>query len=469
MIIVNPEFHRHIWLNFSPFRLITMPIVLALTIYLFSNYTEQIWQIAIFFPAVWTYFVVIFLWGNYEAASTSSKEIGLNTWDFQKMSSISPWELTIGKLFGATSYAWYSGIILLIIIAFSYNYIHGFPVFRDLYEVYPTAFKPIIYLIFSGVMGHAVALLLSIDSLRRKGKPGFGIPFIGGFLTSSFVLTVTMGFDFKSHTLSQTAEIYWSGMSFGTHQFVIASLIYFFVWTVIAIQRNLRHELQYKNSPAVLLVFLITLCAYFSGLLDNIPNNTVEYESKIITAKLMVCFAILMPCLYLTLFMEANNYPKYTRWIYSLKGKEWKRVFEQTPAWLGVFILLIPTYIGVNIGILNLPDLEQSPFGNQLSIFSLTTALLLFTARDGLIFHSILCGRIENHKSYVLILFYLLAYGLIPFTVFSAIDDKETYEQAILYFYPLGGASFHEGCLPVLVQVVLAYLIFRKSIQKSAK
>src|SRR5690606_10106396 len=54
--------------------------------------------------------------GTYQASMAFREEIRNNTWDFQRMSSIGPWQLAGGKFLGVTSYAWYVGILLLVVV-----------------------------------------------------------------------------------------------------------------------------------------------------------------------------------------------------------------------------------------------------------------------------------------------------------------------------------------------------------------
>lgn len=470
MIIINPEFHRNLWLNFSPFRLAIMPVLLTMIIYIFSSKSGVLaWQEAIFLPAFGTYCLVVFLWGNYEAASTSAKDVGHNTWDFQKMSAISPWELTIGKLFGPTSYVWYSGGLLLTVLAFSYSFTSDLSKLKEIHDIYQTPIIPIIYLVFAGVMGHACALLFSLDSLKRKGNPSFILPFISGIMTSCSILYLAFFADLKNHLIPSQEPMNWNGLKVDPHMFVICSLIYFSFWTLMAIQRNLRAELQYKNSPAVLMIFLVTVCIYFSGFVDNTARDVHQPNTtNILIVKMWICFLILMACTYSTMFMEANNPAKYTRWFYAIKHGEWKRIAENMPAWLGVCVLLIPVYLAViTIRPEKAADLVAPVPFRHLTPFYLTTVLMLFTVRDGLILHSILGGKIEKHKSFVIALYYLLIYGLIPFIMTSFFaKDEETIRRILQTFYPIGGNNLLHALAPVLIQVLLACLVLRFSLKR---
>ncbi len=471
MIIVNPEFHRYLWLKFSPFRLIVMPIVLGLVLYIASNTDDlvvDVWQASLFIPALYTFFVVVFLWGGYEAASASNSDVGMNTWDFQKMSALGPWDIVIGKLFGSTSYTWYAGLLLLGVILFSYPHLEAIGEMAELKHAFPSAISLVMYLVFAGVMGHATAFLFGTQNLRQK-KSGAGIPFILGFIVSSTVFSLTIGGDLDARNINSSETVSWHIWEVSSYNAIIGSLVFFLFWIIIAIQRNIREELQFRNSPIALIAFLVTFSLYVTGFLDNFNiQNRVEFD-EMITIKCIFAFFIISFGTYFTVFMEAASLAKYRRWIYALKEKEWKRVFENTPGWAGALLVLTPLYLVANVGTEFYFDEGFPGEAADLSIFALTTAILLFTARDGLMFHSILLGRVEKHKGFLLILYFVMAYGLLPFFVASTIDNMDisgtvyddTMFNALLYFYPLGGDSFITGCLPVLGQVIIAFVVFR--------
>ena len=430
-----------------------MPVLLGLILFIFSSDESSIFygnEDFLFFPAVLMYCIVVFLWGNYEAAAASSRDVGQNTWDFQKMSAIGPWQLTLGKLFGSTSYVWYAGLILLGVMVFSFDVLKAGFVDNRFAEIYPTPLKPVIYLVFAGIMGHATALLLGVQSLKRN-KSGTAVPFICGFIMSCTVLNLTFFADLDPLFRTQNSTTQWHSYTIDYHVFVISSLIFFFSWIMIAIQRMMRQELQYKNSPIVLMIFLVMMSLYSSGLLENIPEGGEWRDQKVLMMKLFVSFTIIMPCIYVMLLMEASDPVKYKRWFYALKGGEWKRVFENTPGWGGCLLLLLPVYglLGVMIG--DLPVSERAFLEDDYPVFILMTSFMLFAMRDGFMFHAILGGRIEKHKSFILMLYFFGAYYLLPFTLSSVFGPS--------VFYPWGKGGFSETCLPVLVQCGIAFAI----------
>ncbi len=107
---MNPEFRRQLWLEITPQRLIIMPLVLASIATLNSNAGN------IFGPhlGVKIYLVFMLVWGTRRAISSLADEIRDKTWDTQKMSALSAWDMTMGKMFGGTIFVWYGGAICLI-------------------------------------------------------------------------------------------------------------------------------------------------------------------------------------------------------------------------------------------------------------------------------------------------------------------------------------------------------------------
>ncbi|MCB1563486.1 MAG: hypothetical protein KDJ75_07925 [Alphaproteobacteria bacterium] len=451
MIIVNPEFHRYLWLNFSPIRLIVPPIVLGLLFYVLAAQPDEFpWQARLFKPALFIYFVVMFLWGSYEAASAAVSDLGKKTWDFLKMSSLAPWSLTIGKLFGATSYVWYIGLILLAVIGLSYGAALDTVKFQYIREVAPTPVNLLIYLLLATISGHTAALFMGTHGLQLK-KQGIAASFIGGFLVSGFVFSITVGFNLQS-LVKEPSEIFWHTLSVNQDVFLIGSILFLLFWMMVASQRTFREELQYKNAPIVLVLFLATFSFYISGYLDNNRYYaTLDAELKLVS-KIYLSFLIILFFTYLATFKDATDLARYKRWIYAWKAREWRHFFENTPGWAGCVLLLVPAYIFLilHAGVVDVPARIWQPIFS-FSNLAFISALSLFVLRDGLVYHAVLLGKIERHKMFWIFLYLFSAYILLPFL---ASLGGEAHIAA--FFYPIGDMSFVSACLPVFMQCFLA-------------
>jgi len=116
---INPEFHRNLWVEFTPLRLLVMPVLLGLGAYAFMKVQGDPFM-ALTSSCMVAFFVIVVVWGCHTAASTLQDEVRNNVWDFQRISSISPAQYAFGKLFGATSYVWYFGLAVWIIFAIAF-------------------------------------------------------------------------------------------------------------------------------------------------------------------------------------------------------------------------------------------------------------------------------------------------------------------------------------------------------------
>jgi hypothetical protein len=103
----NPELQRQIWLNWSPAQLLwslgLSALVLALPLVL-SKPLER--ATAFHMTALIGLWLAATLYGSALAARSLSEEAHHNTWDWQRLSALSPWQMAWGKLLGATLPAW---------------------------------------------------------------------------------------------------------------------------------------------------------------------------------------------------------------------------------------------------------------------------------------------------------------------------------------------------------------------------
>ena len=112
---MNPEFKRNLWLEMSPSRLAIMPGVLALIgllVYVLNPDDPQ--------RSLFVAFSVLFVgltvgWGSLLVVSSINNEVSERTWDQQRLSALSPWDMAWGKLFGSAAYAWYGGLLCALV------------------------------------------------------------------------------------------------------------------------------------------------------------------------------------------------------------------------------------------------------------------------------------------------------------------------------------------------------------------
>ena len=108
---MNPELQRNLWLEASPFRLALIAGLVLLALAATSVAPRGLGTTSGVALALYWFFAV--LWGTRSAALSVVAEIRERTWDSQKLSSIGPWEMVWGKLFGATAANWFGALLCL--------------------------------------------------------------------------------------------------------------------------------------------------------------------------------------------------------------------------------------------------------------------------------------------------------------------------------------------------------------------
>ena len=104
---MNPEFQRQLWLNWRP-SLIGWSLglsALALAVPLATGDAKnRLHFVAI--TAIALMWMAAAIYGSALAARSLREEAVQNTWDWQRLSALSPWQMAWGKLLGATAPAW---------------------------------------------------------------------------------------------------------------------------------------------------------------------------------------------------------------------------------------------------------------------------------------------------------------------------------------------------------------------------
>ncbi len=114
---MNPELQRLLWLNISPLRLVLVPAIVGL--FLVAAGASEVDKLPYIAAMAATVMFALFTvaGGGYSSATAVSDEWQDDTWDQQRMSALTPWTMTWGKLLGATVFHWYGGLIFLGLMA----------------------------------------------------------------------------------------------------------------------------------------------------------------------------------------------------------------------------------------------------------------------------------------------------------------------------------------------------------------
>ena len=124
-LIKNPDLQRFWWVEAHPRRILTALAVLLgmagavyLTGYNIFSDPGDAGRITLPFPLASLYAIgVIFgLWGTRTVVASVLDEVREGLWDLHRLSGLTPWQMVIGRLFGACSLVWICGGTLVVLL-----------------------------------------------------------------------------------------------------------------------------------------------------------------------------------------------------------------------------------------------------------------------------------------------------------------------------------------------------------------
>lgn len=523
MMILGPEFRRNIWLRFSFFSILLMPLLIGaglllsyLSFFVHDATRLQLhlvsggdlstyglyphWSYRSFFISMPMFFITLYVLGTYEAASSFTNELRNKTWDIQKISAIRPIHLILGKLFGVTSYAWYfsSGLLAVVLFAYSYRFDSAVGSMGDVVLVYPSP-KDIIslavLLVFPAFVGHLVAVLASLRALSKKSTGSFISLILGG--AASFVCFYTLlavldiMFMKPETAFKNNGDFRWFSNEIGKEVFVFLGMAFFVFWGGIALHRMARRELNFPAYPFVWIMFLVTLSLYLTGFVWQLtPENPSQIIADIdaITQLCLFPFLIFFFATYFSLYYESDRVGNYIRFLRSLKDKQFKRAVETIPSWLpslfvtcliisacvwGIFQLVWDSSDATLAGKSHTSSWlsEEWFIKGKAGILSVFFSLVLFMLRDGIVMHICLLGNRFKRGGLMIATYYLFAYMILPALVYYSLEMffgvgtvvlKEIFHSEFEYAYIIAMfvPTAYQSFSHVLLPVTIQILIF---------
>ena len=370
---MNPEFERNLWLEAAPRRMIGAAVILGL-VYGATALIAKSGDPHVVLAAFGVTGGIVFaasglIWATWAAGSSILDEIRGRTWEFQRLSALTPWAMTWGKLFGAGSLAWLAALTGLLALGVAAADLRG-PAYA--------------LQLCAGLVGLAVfvqscamgAALIGVRKARAEGRMATGgavlLGVLGGlFLLSSFSSSLPLGAMHFSGGAPlggfDGPPLQWWGMTIPTLTFTSVSLCVFAAWGFIGAWRLMRLELQMHNSPWLWVCFLIFAAAWRAGLAPQIGGASAE----VMTAALVFIAAA-----YICAFVEPADALKLRRLVAALRSGAWMQAVDLAPA-----ALFAVKLAGVAIVVF---CLLPQPFGLLAPLPSATGALaaLAFMLRD---------------------------------------------------------------------------------------
>ncbi len=430
--ILTPEFHRNVWLKFSPFRLIAAPVFIGICAAICLNivpekgvlFDRDYSNTLLMHGALWFYFLVVIIWGNYEAGTAMQEEIRGNTWDFQRMSSITALQLFAGKLFGSTSYVWYIG--LLTLFPFYYGLSH-FELTEGARLAFDGANRPVweanndiyvvFYLLLAGLIGHALAFLASFIDLTSfiaktgkkrvpRGSGAFALGVVASWMVFALAQSVSPKLADYNSMFRDYQQTIWFGGTYDTTAFTTCAFVFFLAWFLVGSYRIARAELMHRTMPVAWMSFVGSLLFFAYGFTN--PAGAYYFSN------LLALFALSLFLCYAVMLFEASDGRKYARFYSYLQQGNFWRAFENMHKWAVTVPFVLVCYVAT---LHSVPETGKYITFSSMAAFML--AIMLFALRDGLVIHAAIRGKGGRNLGFKVMFYYLMVYVLLPFLHFA--------------------------------------------------
>lgn len=444
----NPEFRRNLWIQFSSTRVLVASLLTGLLLFCAIALDVALTAQTKFVPEIvsyvarWLATVIVIFWAGYQAAGAVVREIRNRTWDAQRLSTLHPWSMAWGKLFGVTSLAWTMALISGVVYAAAAAYI--------VYAVAESNVVPRPGIVVTlgvtfgyGIVCQATGLLVSLA--RLSGRPGERA---GGTMAAHVVALLAIAVLAAFATWPLENEGRWYGLRLGEPALRLVTIWFFALWAIVGVYRRMRRELQMRSAPWVWLLFLTTLVFYGEGLV---------YGRGQPEAALLLPTAILILMLWTMTLVEAKDPLTLRQCLGWFRRREWGTAASLVPLWLVTFLAFAATvmvsivFASVNPGL----RIVRIPFLGNADALLILVAAFLYLARDVLLVQTLTLGRESNLAGVAgaCILFFL--YLAVP-AVFIAGKQKDLLGVVL----PTGQGGWMICLLPIAAEVIACIVLF---------
>lgn len=456
-LIKNAEFKKQLWLELSKARLIALPALMWAIVVLIYLDSDGEFTIA-FFEGIYGFSIAAILvlsgaWGTYKVVSSMVNEVNEQTWISQQMTPLSAWQMTLGKLFGATIFTWYGSFL-----AFILGFIASFQVVEQ-----DMTLSLLLLALLGSFLVQCFAFSLSFLSIRRQqslhSRKISPFPYVliawiaAAYLAIGGIGVLTWSTAYGDSWLE--TNIPWFGLEFEFQWIALIVMALLGLWATLGIQRMMRQQLQFKNRPFYWWVFLIFMMVLSVGFLYQEPVLDDLQQQALGTTTLFLGVAATgsVLALYGILVLDSKQLIELRKLQYAWQERDVRTALTQTPLWLCTlaFVALMGVLMSIDFMLSDL-SLSEQFWPLHSFLFVLRDLFLLLTL--------VLMGRRRAEAQWVILL--IVLYGLVP---------------AILYAAGAGeiGASFlHPNTqanvitLPMTaVQSALAFYWFRSQWSKS--
>lgn len=409
---MNAELRRNLWLQMTGGR-IAVGASLVLVLLVAALVVDVRIRNESFGVTRWvslvTYLFVVLLWGGRQAAAAVVTEVREKTWDWQRLSAIGAWSMTIGKLAGAASLSWSLGLLCLVVFAVTKS------LTTDAHEV-PA---DVAFLLGLGVFIQAFGLMLSLMRVTRV--PGYQPANVTLVQLMALVAAGLLGA--LLYAISYAGGTWYGIVS---ERVLFAALTYWFfgLWCVVGVYRRMKRELQFSVKPWLWLLFLVSLAAYAFGLeAPAVGGWTMPY---------LALYSAIALVFYVVLLFEPKSRGAVVRLFKNRSAADQgvggvHKALAATPLWLLTFGFLILTVAFIAVVAPGRP----LGFGGVNGLSGLVVALLLFALRDLMILLALVNRKDPLEPELMAFIIWFVLHGPLP-----AILMVGKLDAAIFLFWP---------------------------------
>lgn len=427
---MNPELRRNLWLELTTHRLLAMPAVLLLVFGVLGANVGRDWPERVTSAATGLFILLVFVWGSRQAGASITDEVRERTWDWQRLSSLTPWQMAWGKLWGATAFTWYGGLLCVGTMLIASG---GMPTPR-------TTGWMIVALVSGGLAIQGAALAASLQAGRKDSRLGQRM----GTLILLPVAALSL-FAFMTTVRGPFEQVTWFARPWSPVRFLALSAVAFAGWGLLAAHREMSRELRVRRLPWAYVAFIAFLATYVSGFGDF---HSGGMRSAFVLAGLVVAVVLA----YYALFAEHTTAIRLRRAALHARARRWRRLAEEMPLWATA---LVAVWLFA-IAAVSFPHrFEAGMPGKWIGGYPLAAALLV-TRDVAILCFFALAPRARRVEAATLLYIVLLSY-VVP--VFLAAVGLAAAARA---FMPAGMGSWQAaGVMAVHAAIALALAAWR--------
>jgi hypothetical protein len=306
----NPEFVRHVRAQLRPGKVIaTACICAAVSIAVGFGSSHQGskasgpygWGTELLLISLWIQILALAAGGGIACVNSIYREKEHNTFDYQRVTRLTPLELTIGKLFGAPVLMYFVFACLMPLALF--GAVMGKQPIGSVLAMYVVVFV-------ASLAVHALGLLISLLTVRGSHTGAillllvllWGSAFGGGRSVGRFQVGSLGPFYAvelaRAESWESPSHPGWTDMVFGhtvDHLPVLVVVdLAFLCWFLLAVTRNIKRDSNYYElySPLQGLGFAMFLNLLFVAFFPWGSESSVEGESILLTLNMVVFYCL---------------------------------------------------------------------------------------------------------------------------------------------------------------------------------